>query len=125
MEYGGMLTEAGALGERDEALSEEALKAISEVERPDEIKALQEQLFLELEGYFDESLEITGIFDELTKKYLKAHLDMGYDMGSDALTKEEAIDQFIATMEQKINNRQSTIEGSVEDKVMDLLEQVD
>ena len=50
---------------------------------------------------------------------------MGYDMGSDALTKEEAIDQFIATMEQKINNRQITIEGSVEDKVMDLIEQVD
>ena len=118
-------TVEGLSGERGEALNREALKAISEIERPDEIKALQEQLFLELQGYFDEKLEVTGVFDETTKKYLKAHLDMGYDMGSDALTKEEAIDQFIATMEQKINNRQITIEGSVEDKVMDLIEQVD
>ena len=118
-------TVEGLSGERGEALNREALKAISEIERPDEIKALQEQLFLELQGYFDEKLEVTGVFDETTKKYLKAHLDMGYDMGSDALTKEEAIDQFIATMEQKINNIQITIEVSVEDKVMDLIEQVD
>ena len=118
-------TVGGLLGERNEALNQEALKAISEVERPDEVKVLQEQLFLELQDYFDEKLKATGVFDELTKKYLKAHLDMGYDMGSDALTREEAIDQFIATMEQKINNRQITIEGSVEDKVMDLIEQVD
>ncbi len=125
MEYGEMLTEGGALGERDAALEAEALKAIAAVQRPDEIKALQEQLILELEGYFDEKLVADGKFNELTKKYLKAHLDMGYDMGTESMTKEEAIAQFISNMEEKINTRQETIEGSIEDEVMDWIEMVD
>ena len=100
----------------------EELEIIADAIRPDQIKTLQEMLFLVLAN---PEIEQTGKFDDVTKKYLKEYMLDNFKLGDEAITNDEAIDSFISVLDGKIENRQSTIEGSIEDEVMDWIEMVD
>ena len=100
----------------------EELEIISEVVRPDQIKTLQEMLLMVLSN---SEIETHGKFDTNTKKYLKEYMLDNFELGDEAITNDEAVDSFISLLDGKIENRQSTIEGSIEDEVMDWIEMVD
>ena len=97
------------------------LEIIADAVRPDQIKTLQEMLFLVLAN---PEIEQHGKFDENTKKYLKEYMLDTFELGDEKITNDEAVDSFIATLNGKIEERQSTIEGSIEDEVMDWIEMV-
>ena len=70
-------------------------------------------------------IETHGKFDSSTKSYLKEYMLDNFELGDDKITNHEAVDSFILTLDGKIEQRQSTIEGSIEDEVMDWIEMVD
>ena len=98
------------------------LEIIADAIRPDQIKTLQEMLFLVLAN---PEIEQNGKFDTNTRKYLKEYMLDTFELGDEKITNDEAVDSFIATLNGKIEERQSTIEGSIEDEVMDWIEMVD
>tara|TARA_R100000458_G_C8217665_1_gene203051 strand:- start:237 stop:572 length:336 start_codon:yes stop_codon:yes gene_type:complete len=98
------------------------LEIISEAVRPDQIKTLQEMLLMVLAK---PEIETHGKFDDNTKKYLKEYMLTTFELGDDKITNDEAVDSFISLLDGKIEERQSTIEGSIEDEVMDWIEMVD
>ena len=105
-----------------EISQKEELETISEAVRPDQIKTLQEMLKMIL---VTDEISINGKFDEATKKYLKEYMLDNFELGDDKITNDEAVDGFIGVLNGKIENRQETIEGSIEDEVMDWIEMVD
>ena len=102
--------------------NKEELEIIADAVRPDQIKTLQEMLKMIL---VTDEISLNGKFDEATKKYLKEYMLDNFELGDDKITNDEAIASFIGTLNGKIENRQSTIEGSIEDEVMDWIEMVD
>ena len=98
------------------------LEIISEAVRPDQNKTLQEMLLLVLAN---PEIETNGKFDSTTKKYLKEYMLDTFKLGDENITNDEAVDSFISLLDGKIEERQSTIEGSIEDEVMDWIEMVD
>ena len=102
--------------------SKQELEIIADAVRPDQIKTLQEMLLLVLAN---PEIEQHGKFDTNTKKYLKEYMLDAFELGDEKITNDEAVDSFIATLNGKIEERQSTIEGSIEDEVMDWIEMAD
>ena len=97
------------------------LEIIAEATRPDQIKTLQEMLLLVLSN---PKIETHGKFDLNTKMYLKEYMLDTFELGDESITNDEAVDSFISLLDGKIEERQSTIEGSIEDEVMDWIEMV-